>query len=205
MKEEDKQFLSQVGMYLADLFYNQNKMEAKLIKTIDGYELFTQGFLKGSTNHGLIDSLNVEEGSIRYKLSLKNCQAIEGGYNLDELVKREYLDGYDTTELCRTAFKDGFQKALELMGDKKFSEDDVILIAEYIRVASQSTPSVRTKDLFNEYQSLQQTEWDVEIEMEVVSDFYSRSDQDGSIFTSNKKEIPKLDVTGYLILKLKSE
>ena len=46
-------------------------MEAKLIKTVDGYELFTQGFLKGSTNHGLIDSLNIEEGSIRYKLSLK--------------------------------------------------------------------------------------------------------------------------------------
>ena len=55
MKEEDKQFLSQVGMYLADLFYNQNKMEAKLIKTIDGYELFTQGFLKGSTNHGFMN------------------------------------------------------------------------------------------------------------------------------------------------------
>jgi hypothetical protein len=94
-------------------------------------------------------------------LSIKNCQAIERGYDLDELAKREYLDGYDNTYLCRITFKDGFQKALELMGDKKFSEKDVILIAEYIRVASQSTPSVKTKDLFDEYQSLQQTEWDV--------------------------------------------
>jgi hypothetical protein len=40
-------------------------------------------------------------------------------YNLDELAKLEYLDGYDTTEICRTAFKDGFQKALELLTFKQ--------------------------------------------------------------------------------------
>lgn len=32
MEEEDKQYLSQVGMYLADLFYNQNKMIRKQYK-----------------------------------------------------------------------------------------------------------------------------------------------------------------------------
>ena len=36
-------------------------------------------------------------------------------YDLDELANKEYLDGYDTTNLCRLAFKDGFQKALELL------------------------------------------------------------------------------------------
>ena len=33
MKEEDKQYLSQVGMYLADLFYNQNNMKQTGLKT----------------------------------------------------------------------------------------------------------------------------------------------------------------------------
>jgi len=51
-------------------------------------------------------------------------------------------------------------------------------------------------------QSLQQpTEIKVEIEMEVVPDFYPRPDEDGSLFTSNKKEQPKLDSDGCLILK----
>ena len=37
-------------------------MEGKLIKKGEGvYELFRQGFLKGSTDHDLIDSLNAQE------------------------------------------------------------------------------------------------------------------------------------------------
>ena len=111
-------------------------MKAKLIKTVDGYELFTQGFLRGSTNHELIDSLNIEEGSIRYKLSLKNCQSIVRGYDLDELVdewvfetngdkwsnnNNEVGDNYGS-------FKSGFQKSIELVGDKKFSEEDVLKV-----------------------------------------------------------------------------
>ena len=32
MKEEDKQYLSQVGMYLADLFYNQNNMKQTAVE-----------------------------------------------------------------------------------------------------------------------------------------------------------------------------
>ena len=103
-------------------------MKAKLIKTIDGYELFTQGFLKGSTNHGLIDSLNIEEGSIRYKLSLKNCQAIENGYDLDELAReitdKEHLLATQYSKGFEKGIIVGFQKALELMGDKKFSEEE---------------------------------------------------------------------------------
>jgi len=190
-------------------------MEAKLIKNIDGYELFTQGFLKGSTNHGLIDSLNVEEGSIRYKLSLKNCQAIERGYDLDELTNRafDYM-GYHSTvtpyeeKQFKLGYRVAFREALEILGDKKFSEEDVILIAEYIRVASQSTPSVKTKDLFNEYQSLQQTDWDVEIRKEYVGKCKGNNN-DGCFLDSPGHDCgcyeykPKLDATGCLILKLK--
>jgi hypothetical protein len=143
-----------------------------------------------------VDQLNTIASSFDNpigKLSLKKCQAIELGYDLDDLAKKEYLDGYDTTEMCRAAFKDGFKKAIELMDDKKFSEDDVILISEYVRVASQSTPNVRTKDLFDEYQSLQQTEWDVEIVME-----YQGFEEDGKL---REAYLPKLDEDGCLILK----
>ena len=131
------------------------------------------------------------------KLSIKNCQAIEGGYDLDELAYSSFPNGtFETSEidLGLDMYKLGFQKALEILGDKKFSEDDVINIAEYVRVASQSSPSVRTKDLFNEYQSLQQTEWDVIVEMEWV--------QSTSIL-GNPHQTPKLDENGCLLLKRK--
>ena len=158
-------------------------MKAKLIKIKDGYELFTQGFLKGSTNHNLIDSLNVEEGNTRYKLSLKNCQAIERGWDLDELAKIEYpiCEVWNDEEalIRELAFKKGFQKALELMGDKKFSEED--LMEAYSRGQTNSP-----------IQSLKQTEWDVEIET------VPALSNNGNVYYG---DIPKLDATGCLILK----
>jgi hypothetical protein len=54
--------------------------------------------------------------------------------------------------------KEGFA---QVVTDEEFEQalamekEQIILIAEYIRVASQSSPNVTTKDLFNEYQSLQ--------------------------------------------------
>ncbi len=124
---------------------------------------------------------------------------------MDELAD-EYYKQFDNLPVIRyNAYTAGFQKALELMGDKKFSEE-VILIAEYIRVASQSTPSVRTKDLFNEYQSLQQTEWDVEIEIKnVIDETRIVGAIKGVKGSGNKittyKQIPKLDADDCLILK----
>ena len=182
-------------------------MKAKLIKTEVNYILEDdKGVVIAST------SLNKDGLS----LSIKNCQAIENGYDLDELANKEYLDGYDTTNLCRLAFKDGFQKALEILGDKKFSEGDVMLgwdAGVMSQVICHTTNfGLKREDELKKHResyqidlkpaSLQQTEWDVEIEIEVVPDFYSRSDKDGSIFTSNKKEIPKLGVDGCLILKI---
>ena len=164
-------------------------MKAKLIKTIDGYELFTQGFLKGSTNHGLIESLNIEEGPIRYKLSLKNCEAIVNGYDLDELAENLYLksgpDGISDT----LSFKIGFQKALELMGDKKFSE-------EQLREAFFHVQNEPTFDVFK--QSLQQTEWDVEILEECLDKNCDGINKKGECITTG---IPKLDSNNCLILK----
>ncbi len=111
------------------------------------------------------------------KLSLKNCQAIERGYDLDELAEKEFplLD----ESWCRTgavheenlqllghrnSFQKGFQKCLELIGDKKFSEDDMKFMFDCGRNYQ------RTADIdchfTNAIKSLQQTEWEVEIEME---------------------------------------
>lgn len=179
-------------------------MKAELIKTVDSYELFTQGFLKGSTNHKLIDSLNIEEGPIRYKLSLKNCEAIERGYDLDEVVEdivktivpndRGEDIWYGTSmavgKLC-------FQKALELMGDKKFSEDDMRIAFFHV----QNSP------FFNEFiKSLQQTEWDVEIVMKnVIDETKIVGAIKGVKGSGNKittyKQIPKLNADRCLILK----
>ena len=144
-------------------------MKAKLIKTVDGYELFTQGFLKGSTNHGLIDSLNVEEGSIRYKLSLKNCQAIENGYDLEkEMCKLVDKKAEQNNTIDLNAYGQGcldaFQKALELMGDKKFSEFDITKAFEYgwNQRHFDKTDEDELREIQKRFiQSLQQTEWDV--------------------------------------------
>ena len=172
-------------------------MKAKLIKTVDSYELFTQGFLKGSTNHKLIDSLNIEEGNIRYNISLKNCQAIERGYDLDELAD-EYYKQFDNLPVIRyNAYTAGFQKALELMGDKKFSE-------EQLREAFFHVQNEPTFDVFK--QSLQQTEWDVEIEIKnVIDETRIVGAIKGVKGSGNKittyKQIPKLDADDCLILK----
>ena len=146
-------------------------MKGKLIKTDVNFLLEDdKGVVIASTSLKRVEGLS---------LSLKNCQEIERGYDLDELAKREYLDGYDTTELCRIAFKDGFQKALEIIGDKKFSEDD--LMEAYSRGQTNSP-----------IQSLQQTEWDVEVVM------VPAMSNNGNVYYG---DIPKLDATGCLILK----
>ena len=174
-------------------------MRTKLIKTVDGYELFKQGFLKGSTNHELIDSLNIEEGNIRYKLSLKNCQAIELGYDLNELAD-EYYKQFDNLPVIRyNAYTAGFQKALELIGDKKFSEEDINnamnwIMTQYFEFHEQPTTGKREHYI----QSLQQTEWDVDILEECLDKNCDGINKKGECITTGK---PKIDEDGYLILK----
>ena len=98
-------------------------MEAKLIKTEVNYLLENQ---KGV----IIASTSIKKEGLA--LSLKNCQAIERGYDLDELAtefaekrlgrkisKWEHVDAHSAEYSC---FYHGFQKALEIFGDRKFSE-----------------------------------------------------------------------------------
>jgi len=153
-------------------------MKAKLVKTVtDNYilvdptkEFYGEGYVLGTT-----------VVSDAPRLSLKNCEAIERGYDLDELFNK-VDESIDFSEFDFTSFRLGFQKALEILGDKKFSEEDVISMIE----------KSRETGLTAEYLILnnQQTEWDVEVEMW----FHGTRHKKG-------EWIPKLDADGCLILK----
>ena len=155
-------------------------------------------------------TLVYKEGSIAWennpafdgKLSLKNCQAIENGYDLDELAKSLYLKSGPDDISDTLSFKIGFQKAVELLGDKKFSE-------EHIKVAADWYYETKGKKSIDEYiQSLQQTEWDVTVEMEYVGECNGNNDE--GCFQDSPghncgcfERRPKLDAEGCLILKRK--
>ena len=139
-------------------------MKSKLIKDHDDYHLVNdKQFVIGTTDESILSCTD------KYKLSLKNCQAIERGYDLDELAKEKYP--YEKTEMfscfeldCKQeGFIEGAKTILEILGDKKFSEKDVKLAINL----AWDDDNLSTTDII---QSLQQTEWDVEVEMEKVID-----------------------------------
>ena len=169
-------------------------MKAKLIKKGEEYHLWV--------NHiepKIVPFAKYPWDITKQRLSLKNCQAIERGYDLDELAEEVYpilnLGINSTIEihtLYQQSFKEGFQKALELIGDKKFSESDVKAGIRRGYVERQKDEGVNVYfESYEEFiQSLQQTEWDVEIEMW----FHGTRHKKG-------EWVPKLDADGCLILK----
>jgi hypothetical protein len=181
----------------------------KLIKTQDGY------ILEDAKNNTIGQTFGKFKGK---KLSLKNCQEIERGYDLDELVENRYPEyssdimGFDISIDLSEAFKEGFQKALELMSDKKFSEEDMKSFARnYYREIRENTSNLlwnqlADKCLQEHIQSIQQNEWDVEIETQrkVVSRKVIGSNPkikgSGDVIKSYET-VPKLDSDGCLILK----
>ena len=134
----------------------------------------------------------------KQKLSLKNCQAIERGYDLDE-IKRKLFNGFDgqPDSFTIAAVEKTAEIMFEILGDKKFSEDDMRMAFFHV----QNEPT------FDEFiQSLQQTEWDVIVETKKVIDetkiVVSVKGVKGSGNKINTyKSVPKLDVDGCLILK----
>lgn len=160
-------------------------MKAKLIKKDELYFLEVQPY-----------TFYKPRGHI-LQLSLKNCQAIERGYDLDELSENKWnelskqlgLSIQDKAMWCG-GFKHGL---LELLGDKKFSEEDMINI--YILGGKYKTQKPESfLDRGNEIiQSLQQTKWDVDIVQEEGKDTFGNAE----LTWYN----PKLDADGCLILK----
>ena len=147
------------------------------------------------------------EGSFRV-LSLKNCEDIENGYDLDELSEEYFMTKYswdnkntdpytdDTFESIKLDFKLGFQKALEILGDKKFSEDDIRNGMErvwYWHEDNQDKDCPTLYELIPKHmQSLKQTEWQVEVVMDRIP---------ADLAPDGWDVFPKLDAQGCIILK----
>jgi hypothetical protein len=165
-------------------------MEAKLIKTKSTYHLVV--------NNKIIASMGDSDGKLQ-KLSLKNCEAIANGYDLDELVEdnfkglRACIEDQDIAEFYISLVK---TTITEILGDKKFTKEDMGRIMVYGYDKSTENEYL-SRIPFDEYiQSLQQTEWDVEVETE--------EKRIGGIKGYGEYEIvPKLDADGCLILKRK--
>ena len=179
-------------------------MKAKLIKhEVDYYCLLND---KGEV------IADVNGGDI-YKLSLKNCQAIEREYDLDELAydystMSIFIDSRateaptikeieDAEYISEIAFKAGFRKALEILGDKKFTKED--LLKTWNKGAFYGSTELGNIHYFNGHlKSLQQNEWDVEIEMEEKYGWDLHSNPPEKEFSHLE---PKLDADGFIILK----
>lgn len=102
---------------------------------------------------------------------------------------------------------DGYNKALSDNYDKKFTLDDMRKCFEASRETIKHPDWDNIYDNFEHYmksKSEEKKEWNVEIEMDVVPDFESRSrDNDGQICNGLKKLVPLLN-NGYItITKIK--
>ena len=168
-------------------------MKDKLVKTGNDYILYS----KDKTVLGITSG--TMEGRM---LSLNNCEVIENGYDLDEVVEdivktivpndRGEDIWYGTSmavgKLC-------FKTALEILGDKKFSEEDMRkALSAGLSIGYGRQFEIENKQIeIDKYiQSLQQTEWNVEIEMVSIPADRAPNGWDIS---------PKLDEDGCLILR----
>jgi hypothetical protein len=132
------------------------------------------------------------------RLSIDNCETIFNGYDLEDLVDK-YAEDWKYDE--RIGFREGFQKAIEILGDKKFSELDMRISydAGCNNIDSDGDPIDEYNiDFYDTINSLQQTEWDVEIVLEVIN---HGKGEDGLLQETVE---PKLDADGCLILKRNS-
>ena len=189
-KQKNKQMLID-AMNKTHKVGQKNNTHVTLIKDHDDYHLVNdEQFIIGTTDESILSCTD------KYKLSIKNCQAIEHGYDLDELIDK-YCRGNSKIE--DDFIKKGFQKALELIGDKKYSEEDVrtaILFGQGMELWKEE---LQINDFI---QSLQQTEWDVEIEMvNILENGYKNQPVNTIGFIAEYKSVPKLDENGCLILK----
>lgn len=127
----------------------------------------------GNNNYSLLDYNNelvattMESGLTSGKLSIKNCETIVNGYDLDDLAS-EYANAegdYDAY-YGNSGFINGFKKALEILGEKRFSEDDLRLAMHFGKFGETNNQTTTIGFI----KSLQQTEWDVEIVTEKQCD-----------------------------------
>lgn len=133
-----------------------------------------------------------------YKISHKNCDAIVNGYDLDKLsdIRAEILNSYTSgtkwvSDIDKLLTR--YREICELLGDKKFSEDDV----KYMFQLGFNLDNPISENEYNTHiQSLQKNEWDVEIE---TIEYGLGNDENGRPVFENR---PRLDSDGCITLKV---
>jgi hypothetical protein len=183
-------------------------MKGKLHKMVSGYILSLNGDIDDP--YAIVNE-ELAKDYEWYKLSLKNCQTIENGYGLVD-IKKKIFNGFDgcPDSFTLAAVERTIEVMMELMSDKKFSEEDVKKVVEISRQGSLqenhngygvSTGSIFVLDNLSTndiIQSLKQTEWDVEIVEECLDKNCNGINKKGECVTTGK---PKLDSNNCLILK----
>lgn len=173
-------------------------MKGKLIKNIDYYPNDIMIYYSLIINEECIGTTHdLFNNEMTYKLSLKNCQTIERGYDLDELAGDEF-ENSGWTQGFREEMKEdfieiytgAFSKALEILGDRRFTEEDMMNCWN-----EALTFKIHKKTFCEFIQSLQQNEWEVEVEMDFIEEEQTGTSLVWGRFT------PKLDADGCLILK----
>jgi hypothetical protein len=181
-------------------------MKAKLIKTENGYGLEDVGIIAFYSSKRPVHK--------HYKLSKQNCDEIFGVVDVEKLINEAdtaHLNQYtsDSHELMfDEGFKMGFNKAMELNKDKRFTLDDMHKMFYLGSLLQTDLKSGKLEykpkgEVFNDYiQPLQQPK-EIEVEIKMEPCFYD--DSLGGFSTSytedKPKEQPKLDSDGCLILK----
>jgi hypothetical protein len=196
-------------------------MKARLIKSsFDGWNHYylknENGDTIGTTKHPFLPEMiqmAKGKGIELIRLSLKNCQTIELGYDLDELINESFDNmGYHSTvtpheeKQFKLGYTLGFQKAFEILGDKNFTEEGLkqslwdlgdVLFNNCQNGIKEGEPQKYINSII---QSLQQTEWDVIVEMECVIGCQNLIlNGENSVCCGDKK--PKISEDGCLILK----
>lgn len=176
-------------------------MKGTLVKREDRYDLYNE------SDGSKIASTAPNPQS---RLSIINCESIEKGYSIEEidaLFKKvpHTVQNEEDYWKCRAGFITGFQTAMEILGDKKFSEEDMrnawdAALNQYLMFHEIPATAWREQHI----QSLQQNEWDVEICCHIDDHGTGNGSEDSfshPMFTNTG--IPKLDANGFLILKRK--
>ena len=181
-------------IFLVFLYKITKIMFGKLIKTEVNYIL--------EDDNGVI---------IDGKLSHKNCQSIENGYEFDEYEECIFYagkfgyplpEGFSDEQVGRLhGFIDGFQKALEILGNKKFTEYDILVAmismqGQEVFYEKTFEETLETRKLYieNYIKNLKKTECNVEI----VTKPYTEVSEG---FNLEQKREFKVDKDGCLILK----
>ena len=140
-------------------------MNGTLIKSNGVFDLLVDNTIYAQLPGGALSSLTK-------KLSIKNCQAIENGYDLDELaISCLNRDSHTVPHIWLShiiTFKQGFLKAMELMESKKYSEMDLM---KAYKDGKTSMIKPHRLNMYEYEKSLQTKEWEVNIEVECCGNY----------------------------------